>query len=78
MRAYNYAAFLLNVPEGEDCAINPDTAAGVINKGAYSYNPGMRGYYVSVPVTLWMLGSSWFFLSSLIVTYAVHRLEHKT
>ncbi len=77
VRAYNHAAFMINVPEGEDEAINPDTIAGAINRGAYNYNLGMRGYYVSVPVTLWILGPVWFFFSSLIVTYAVHRLEHK-
>ncbi len=77
VRAYNHAAFLINVPEGKDAAINPDTVAGAINRGAYNYNLGMRGYYVSVPVTLWLLGPTWFFVSSLIVTYAVHRLEHK-
>jgi uncharacterized membrane protein len=77
VRAYNHAAFLINVPEGEDAAINPDTVVGAINRGAHSYNLGMRGYYVAVPVTLWVLGPTWFFFSSLIVTYAVHRLEHK-
>lgn len=77
VRAYNHVAFLINVPEGEDAAINPDIVAGAINRGAYNYNLGMRGYYVSVPVTLWMLGPSWFFFSSVIVTYAVHRLEHE-
>jgi len=77
VRAYNHAAFLINVPEGEDAAITPDTVVGAINRGAHNYNLGMRGYYGSVPVTLWLLGPAWFFFSTLIVTCAVHRLEHK-
>jgi len=77
VRAYNHVAFLINVPEGEDAAINPDTVVGAINRGAYNYNLGMRGYYFAVPVTLWLLGPTWFFVSSIIVTYAVYRLECK-
>lgn len=78
VRFYNHAAFLLNLPQ-EDSATSPIESGAplrALSCGAGAYNLGMRFYYVSIPLALWMLGPIWFLAGSVVMTILIYRLDH--
>lgn len=76
IRFYNHAAFLLNLPPPEGEAPDPTAAVQAIRRGAGAYNVGMRSYYVSIPLMLWLLGPIWFLLGAVTMTFLIYRLDH--
>jgi uncharacterized membrane protein len=77
IRYYNNAGFLINVPadkypEGAD--IDPVTT--ILNQGAVHYNLGMRAYYLTAPLTLWLLGPVWFLVGTLFISYVMYRMDY--
>ncbi|WP_323696830.1 DUF599 domain-containing protein [Thiorhodovibrio litoralis] len=76
IRFYNHAAFLLNLPPGEGEEPDPTAAIHAISRGAGAYNFGMRAYYVSIPLMLWLLGPIWFFLGAVVMIFLIYRLDH--
>jgi uncharacterized membrane protein len=78
VRFYNHAAFLLNLPpeEADDLPLDADAAVRALARGASAYNLGMRCYYVSIPLALWMLGPIWFLIGALAMMVLIYRLDH--
>ncbi|WP_200284852.1 DUF599 family protein [Rhabdochromatium marinum] len=76
IRFYNHAAFLLNVPPPEGASPDPTAAMHAISRGAGAYNFGMRSYYVSIPLMLWLLGPIWLFFGAVMMTLLIYRLDH--
>jgi uncharacterized membrane protein len=78
VRFYNHAGFLLNLPPEDDTALPDECEAAVraLSRGAGAYNLGMRCYYVSIPLALWMLGPIWFLAGSIVMTTLIYRLDH--
>ncbi|MCW8931828.1 MAG: DUF599 domain-containing protein [Gammaproteobacteria bacterium] len=76
VRFYNHASFLINIPENYDLSINSNNIVTAINQGAQCYNLGMRGYYLSLPLSFWLLGPIWMFCCTLLVTFVVYKLDH--
>lgn len=88
IRFYNHAAFLLNLPPPEpspesDAAAppipaipDPTLAIRAIRRGAGAYNFGMRAYYVSIPIMLWLLGPIWLLVGAVLMTLLIYRLDH--
>jgi len=77
IRYYNNAGFLINVPVDkypQNAEIEPVTKT--LNRGAVHYNLGMRAYYMTAPLTLWLLGPVWFLLGSLLITYVMYRMDY--
>ncbi|WPL16234.1 hypothetical protein Thiowin_01187 [Thiorhodovibrio winogradskyi] len=56
--------------------LDPRLAIRAISRGAGAYNFGMRAYYISIPVMLWLLGPIWFFVGALMMTLLIYRLDH--
>ncbi len=66
IRYYNHLGFMINVPPG---ATSPAPASVVetVQYGAAHYTLGMRGYYLSVPLALWLFGPGWLLVGTLII-----------
>lgn len=75
IRYYNHASFLVNVPEGEEPIITPVSVSKVINNGTSHYTFGMRAYYMTVPLSLWLLGSHWLLTGAIIIIFVLWRLD---
>lgn len=76
VRLYNHLAFLLNIPLND--ATYTDFRQFVIktlNRTAYYYNVGMRHYYFSIPLALWLLGGFWLLLGTLVLVFTLYRLD---
>jgi uncharacterized membrane protein len=47
------------------------------NHGALHYTIGMRGFYLSVPLALWLFGPSWMLAGSLVLVAVLFRLDRE-
>ena len=67
VRGYNHVGFLINVPKDSDKhGITPAKVALHLNRASAYYGIGMRTYYFSVPLVLWLFGPVWTLLYALI------------
>ncbi len=72
VRYYNHAAFMLTLPEGNGAI---DLATMAVHRGAVQYHVGMRGYYVTIPLALWLLGPLWFLASAIALIFLMRRMD---
>ncbi len=76
IRYLNQINFMINVPIECDPLLTPDFIAHTLDLGMLHYTLGMRAFYLSVVVTLWLFGPVWMFLGSLVLTYFLYNLDH--
>lgn len=83
VRGYNHVGFLINVPFiGPDDtatpgpAITPARVAAHLNRAAAYYTIGMRTYYVSVPLVLWLFGPVWMLAATVVLLAVLNHLDH--
>ena len=75
IRYYNHASFAINVPPSQDPIVTYDTVSGIINHGHIHYTLGMRGYYLAVPLTLWLFGPAWMLAGSIVLIAVLYKLD---
>lgn len=75
IRYYNHAGFMINLPKKYEPNLDSDDVTEVINRGAVHYFMGMRGYYLAIPLTLWLFGPTWLLLGSLMLTVILWKLD---
>ena len=75
IRYYSHASLAINVPASEDPLVTYDGVAAIISRGAIHYTLGMRGYYLAVPLTLWLFGPTWLLAGSFIMTLILYKLD---
>ena len=75
IRYYNHAAMMINIPETCDAAVNIESVTAILNRGALHYTLGMRGFYLAVPMTLWLFGPLWMMFGTLILLVVLYRLD---
>ena len=75
IRYYNNVGFMINVTGTTDIEITPESVGKTVNKGALHYTYGMRGYYFTLPLTLWLLGPSWSLGGALVLIFLLSRLD---
>lgn len=66
IRYYNHLGFMINAPQDADSSA-PASVVETIQYGAAHYTLGMRGYYLSVPLALWLFGPGWLLVGTLII-----------
>jgi uncharacterized membrane protein len=76
IRYYNHAGFMINILEAHDPTVTPEVVADVLNHGALHYTLGMRGFYLAVPVGLWLFGPVWMLAGAIVLVWALNRLDH--
>jgi uncharacterized membrane protein len=47
---------MINTFEHNDATVSEETVTQAVNHVALHYTIGMRGYYLSVPLALWLFG----------------------
>ena len=75
IRYYNHAGFMINILEEHDPSVTPELVAEALNHGALHYTLGMRGFYLAVPVGLWVFGPVWMLTGSLVMLWVLSRLD---
>jgi uncharacterized membrane protein len=75
IRYYNHAGFMINILEAHDPTVTPEVVAEVLNHGALHYTLGMRGFYLAVPLGLWMFGPLWMLAGALVMVWALNKID---
>ncbi|MBN1842610.1 MAG: DUF599 domain-containing protein [Deltaproteobacteria bacterium] len=75
IRYYNHASFAINIPTSDEPAITYESVAKIINRANMHYTLGMRGFYFSVPLTLWLFGPTWMLSGSIVLTVILYKLD---
>ena len=66
IRYYNHLGFMINAPSDSTSSATASVVE-TIQYGAAHYTLGMRGYYLSVPLALWLFGPGWLLAGTLII-----------
>ncbi len=77
IRYYNHAGFMINTFERSDATVSEEAVTQVLNHGALHYTIGMRGFYLSVPLALWLFGPVWMLAGSLVLITVLYRLDRE-
>ena len=73
----NHAGFMINTFEQNDETVSAEAVTKVLNHGALHYTIGMRGFYLSVPLALWLFGPIWMLAGSLVLIAVLYRLDRE-
>lgn len=77
IRYYNKASFILCIHD-LDCKYHHRTySTRTVFNGALYYMAGMRSYYLSVPLSLWLLGTLWLYLGILLILLIQYRTDYR-
>jgi uncharacterized membrane protein len=74
IRYYNHLGFMINAPQDPDSSA-PASVIDTIQYGAAHYTLGMRGYYLSVPLSLWLFGPGWLLVGTLIIAATLWHVD---
>ncbi|MGB8993130.1 MAG: DUF599 domain-containing protein [Desulfobaccales bacterium] len=77
IRYFNHVNFMINVPSTLAHKITPEYITVILNRGMMHYTMGMRGYYFSVLLFLWLFGPIWMFIGTIIMTIILYHLDRK-
>jgi len=77
IRYFNHVNFMINVPSTLAHKITPEYITEILNRGMMHYTMGMRGYYLSVLLFLWLFGPIWMFIGTIIMTIILYHLDRK-
>ncbi|ADE14779.1 protein of unknown function DUF599 [Nitrosococcus halophilus Nc 4] len=75
IRYYNHVGFMINVSECQEAGVSAEAVTEILQRGANHYTLGMRGYYLAIPLSLWLFGSLWLLGGALLLVVVLYRLD---
>ena len=67
---------MINAPQNEDlAAANPAYVSGHLNRAGHFYSIGMRAYYYTVPLLLWLFGPHFMLAGTVALVISLHFLD---
>lgn len=76
IRYASHASFLLSIPVGDDApGLTPDYVNEFIYRSQNFFSLGLRGYYFSFPLLLWIFGPIPMFVCTLVMLVLLHTLD---
>ncbi|CAM8989918.1 unnamed protein product [Rhodiola kirilowii] len=81
IRYYNHASILINVPYKQMSPIlrhhhlTAEYVSKTINRGSYFWSLGLRAFYFSFPLFLWIFGPIPMFVCCLVMVFALYFLD---
>lgn len=78
IRGYHHAGYMINVPLSDNAnhSITIQRVVQILNRTSRYYSIGMRSYYFTVPVVLWLFGPVWMFVATLVLLAVLNHLDH--
>ncbi len=77
IRYFNHVNFMINVPSTLAHKITPEYITDILNNGTMHYTMGMRGYYLSVLLFLWLFGPIWMLIGTVVVVIVLYQLDRR-
>jgi len=75
VRYYNHTGFMINLPVDADKEIQVDDVINILDRGGLHYTLGMRGYYLTIPLALWLFGPLWLLVGTLLLIIILYQLD---
>jgi uncharacterized membrane protein len=75
VRYYNHTGFMINLPADASTEISSEDVVAILNRGDTHYTRDMRGYYLAIPLTLWLFGPLWLLAGTLVLVAVLNRLD---
>jgi uncharacterized membrane protein len=75
VRYYNHTGFMINLPVDDNSDIRVDDVIEILNRGGSHYTLGMRGYYLAIPMALWLFGPLWLLGGTILLIVMLYRLD---
>jgi|GEM_PF-6602395 len=72
---YNHTGFMINLPTGDDGGVKVDDVIKILDRGGTHYTLGMRGYYLAIPLALWLFGPLWLLSGTLLLIATLYWLD---
>jgi uncharacterized membrane protein len=76
VRGYHHAGYLINVPHKGDHGITAHRVVSLLSRASHYYSVGMRTYYLSVPLILWLFGAIWMLVATIALLLVLNHLDH--
>ena len=76
VRGYHHAGYLINVPLKGAHGITLQRVITVLSRASRYYSVGMRTYYLSVPLILWLFGAIWMLTATVVLLLILNHLDH--
>ncbi|XP_020419924.1 uncharacterized protein LOC18777644 isoform X2 [Prunus persica] len=70
-RYFAHASFLATLPTGKDKTDYIEYVSTTVNRGSYFWSLGLRAFYLSIPLFLWIFGAIPMFVCCCIMTIAL-------
>ena len=75
IRYYNHTGFMINLPTDDENDITIEHVADTLNRGGIHYTLGMRGYYISIPLALWLFGPVWLLIGTILILSVLYKID---
>ncbi|MDX1823427.1 MAG: DUF599 domain-containing protein [Thiohalomonadales bacterium] len=74
VRYFNHTGFMINLPT-ENTEIEVEDVVVILDRGGIHYTLGLRGYYLAIPLALWLFGPIWLMGGTLFLIISLYRLD---
>ena len=75
IRYFNHTGFMINLPTDNVSGIGASDVSEILDRGGTHYTIGMRGYYLAIPLALWLFGPLWLLGGTLFLILSLYRLD---
>ena len=75
IRAFIHAGFAINLTGEQEAAIGTDLGEAELEHGAVHFTLGMRGYYLAIPLALWLFGPIWMLAGSVLLVLILRHVD---
>jgi uncharacterized membrane protein len=75
VRYFNHTGFMINLPCNASTDIATDDVIEILERGGTHYTLGMRAYYMTIPLALWLFGPLWLMSGTLLMIITLYRID---
>ena len=75
VRYFNHTGFMINIPTDNSTEISVDDVIAILDRGGTHYTLGMRGYYLAIPLALWLFGPLWLLSGTLLLIATLYWID---
>ena len=75
VRYFNHTGFMINLPYNSSTEIDVDDVVEILERGGTHYTLGMRAYYMTIPLALWLFGPLWLLAGTVLLVASLYRID---
>jgi len=76
IRLFHHVGYMINAPQNEGLvAADPAHVSAHLNRAGHFYSIGMRAYYYTVPLLLWLFGPHFMLAGTVALVISLHYLD---